>query len=81
MNVYSELLDLLRREPEEAPVALFGTLTGVSPLEVSIRGTPVSEGLFVPRGTRYEKEHLGATLALLPCEEGFLILFQAEVGA
>ena len=51
MNVYSELLDLLVREPEETPAGLFGTLAAVSPLTVNIRGTAVTEGLFVPRGS------------------------------
>ena len=78
MNVYSELLDLLRPREAERPVCLFGTLTGYAPVEVTVRGTALREGLFAPRGTRFYKEDLGAQLALLPCEEGFLILFQAQ---
>lgn len=80
MNVYSELLDLLAPEPGEAPCGLFGTLTGLSPLTVTVRGTAVSRGLFYPRGTVFRQEDLGREVALLPCEEGFLILFQVEGG-
>lgn len=80
MNVYSELLDLLAREPGEAPPGLFGTLSAVSPLTVTVRGTPVSRGLFYPWGTVFRREDIGRELALLPCEEGFLILFFVEGG-
>lgn len=80
MNVYSELLDLLVREPPEAPPGLFGTLTSVSPLAVAVRGTAVTRGLFYPRGTRFHPEDIGRELALLPCEEGFLILCFVEGG-
>lgn len=80
MNVYSELLDLLLREPPDAAVGLFGTLTGLSPLTVTVWGTAVSRGLFYPRGTVFRPEDLGREVALLPCEEGFLILFQVEGG-
>lgn len=78
MNVYSELLDLLVREPGEVPPGLFGTLTAVSPLTVSVRGTDVTEGLFIPRGMTFHWQDIGRELALLPCEEGFLILFFVE---
>lgn len=80
MNVYSELLDLLVREPREAPPGLFGTLTSVSPLTVTIRGTAVSRGLFYPMGMTFRREDVGRELAVLPCEEGFLILFFVEGG-
>lgn len=80
MNVYSELLDLLVRQPEEAPPGLFGTLTSVSPLTVTIRGTAVTRGLFYPRGTVFHREDIGKELAVLPCEEGFLLLFFSEGG-
>ena len=80
MNVYSELLDLLAPEPRETPPGLFGTLTAVSPLTVSIRGTAVSRGLFYPAGMTFRYEDVGRELALLPCEEGFLILFFTEGG-
>ena len=78
MNVYSELLDLLLRQPESAPGGIFGSLTGYDPVAVTVRGTAITEGLFAPKGTRFREEDLGAQLALLPCEEGFLILFQAQ---
>lgn len=80
MNVYSELLDLLAPEPGDAPPGLFGTLTAVSPLTVTVRGTAVSRGLFYPKGMTFHREDLGRELALLPCEEGFLILFFVEGG-
>lgn len=80
MNVYSELLDLLAPAPGEVSCGLFGTLTGLSPLTVTVRGAAVSRGLFYPRGTVFRREDLGREVALLPCEEGFLILFQVEGG-
>jgi len=80
MNVYSELLDLLVQEPEGGPAGLFGTLTSVSPLTVTIRGTAVSKGLFYPAGTSYHWEDIGRELAVLPCEAGFLLLFFVEGG-
>ena len=79
MNVYSELWALIKPEKSlDAPAALFGTLTGVSPLTVSIGGCGVSEGLFRPAGMSIRAEDVGRTLALLPCEEGFLLLFVVE---
>lgn len=81
MNVYSELLDLLVREPETAPAGLFGTLTAVSPLTVTVRGTAVTKGLYYPRGTVYHPEDIGRELAVLPCEEGFVLLFFVEGGS
>ena len=74
MNVYSELLELLRPRQESAPAGLFGTVTAVSPLTVTLRGTALTEGLFYPSGTRFREEDVGRTAALLPCEEGFWIL-------
>ena len=47
MNVYSELLELLTPERKDAPAGLFGTLTAVSPLTVTVRGTALTEGLFL----------------------------------
>ena len=35
MNVYSELLEILLREPEGTTGGLFGTLTAISPLTVT----------------------------------------------
>lgn len=74
MNVYSELLELLLREPEGTTGGLFGTLTAVSPLTVTVRGTKLTEGLFYPSGTVFRKEDIGREVALLVCEEGFWIL-------
>ena len=79
MNVYSELWALLKPEKNlDAPAALFGTLTGVSPLTVSAGGCEVSEGLFRPAGMSIRAEDVGRTLALIPCDEGFLLLFFVE---
>lgn len=80
MNVYSELLDLLAREPETAPPGLFGILTDLSPLTVTIRGTAVTRGLYYPRGTVYYPEDIGKEMAVLPCEDGFVLLFFVEGG-
>jgi len=80
MSVYSELLDILLREPPDSPPGLFGTIAAVSPLMVRVRGRTLSRGLFYQRGTRFTEEDIGAEVALLPCEEGFLILFQTEEG-
>ena len=74
MNVYSELWELLRPEREDAPAGLFGTVTALSPLTVTLRGTALTEGLFYPSGTRFREEDVGREVALLPCEEGFWIL-------
>ena len=74
MNVYSELLEILLREPEGTTGGLFGTLTSISPLTVTVRGTALTEGLFYPAGTVFRKENIGRELALLPCEEGFWFL-------
>lgn len=74
MNVYSELLELLRPRQESAPAGLFGTVTAVSPLTVTVRGTALTEGLFYPRGTVFQSESIGREVALLPCEEGFWLL-------
>ena len=73
MNVYSELLELLTPERKDAPAGLFGTLTAVSPLTVTVRGTALAEGLFYLQGTVFREEDIGKELALLSCEEGFWI--------
>lgn len=79
MNVYSELWALLRPEKSlDGGGALFGTLAGLSPLTVRVGGCEVSEGLFRPAGMSLRAEDVGRTLALLPCEEGFLLLFFVE---
>ena len=74
MNVYSELLEILLREPEGTTGGLFGTLTAISPLTVTVRGTALTEGLFYPDGARFREEDVGREVALLACEEGFWIL-------
>ena len=74
MNVYSELLELLRPRQESAPAGLFGTVTAVSPLTVTVRGTKLTEGLFYPDGTVFLEEDIDREVALLPCEEGFWLL-------
>lgn len=74
MNVYSELLEILLREPEGTTGGLFGTLSSISPLTVTVRGTKLTEGLFYPYGTVFRREDIGREVALLPCEEGFWIL-------
>lgn len=79
-NTYSLLLDLLTPEPVETAKGRFGTIAAVSPLMVRLRGRTLSRGLFYPRGTRFTEEDIGREVALLPCEEGFLVLFQTEGG-
>ena len=74
MNVYSELLEILLREPEGTTGGLFGTLTAISPLTVTVRGTRLTEGLLYPDGTVFRKEDIGREVALLVCEEGFWFL-------
>ena len=74
MNIYSELLEILLREPEGTTGGLFGTLTSISPLTVTVRGTVLTEGLFYPDGTVFREEDIGREVALLVCEEGFWIL-------
>ena len=75
MNVYSELWELLRPRQTQEGGALFGTVTGASPLRVSVGETVLSEGLYKPSGMSVTQYDVGRTVALLPCEEGFLILF------
>ena len=74
MNVYSELWAMLNREKPADPAGLFGTLTAISPVTVTVRGTALTEGLFFPSGTRFTREDIGRTVALLVCEEGFGLL-------
>ena len=78
--VYSQLLELLGKEPAPAVGGIFGTIAAISPLTVTVRGRALSRGLFVPRGSRFTEEDIGREVALLPCEEGFLVLFQVEGG-
>lgn len=74
MNVYSELWAMLNREKPADLAGLFGTLTAISPVTVTVRGTALTEGLFFPSGTRFTREDIGRTVALLVCEEGFWFL-------
>lgn len=74
MNVYSELWAMLNREKPADPAGLFGTLTAISPVTVTVQGTALTEGLFFPSGTRFTREDIGRTVALLVCEEGFWFL-------
>lgn len=74
MNVYSELWAMLNREKPADPAGLFGTLTAISPVTVTVRGTALTEGLFFPSGTRFTREDIGRTVALLVCEDGFWFL-------
>lgn len=74
MNVYSELWAMLNREKPADPAGLFGTLTAIFPVTVTVRGTALTEGLFFPSGTRFTREDIGRTVALLVCEEGFWFL-------
>ena len=75
MNVYSELWQLLKPKERQEGGALFGTVTGVSPLRVSVGETVLTEGLYKPSGMSITVYDIGRTVALLPCETGFLILF------
>lgn len=71
MNVYSELLELLTPERKDAPAGLFGTLTAVSPLTVTVRGTALTEGLFYSQGTVFH-ERTSVRNCCAVREEGFL---------
>lgn len=80
MNVYSELLDLLTPEKSVQSPVCFGTLREISPLTIAVEGTEVTKNLYYPREMVFHVEQIGSELALLPCENGFLILFQVEGG-
>lgn len=80
MNVYSELLDLLMKKKTGDAPAVFGSLSAVSPLTVTLRGTALTQGLFYPAGTRFRQEDVGRELLLLPCEEGLYIVGFVEGG-
>ena len=75
MNVYSELWELLKPKEIQEGGALFGTLTGISPLTVSVGDTVLTEGLYKNARMPVRDEDIGRTVALIPCETGFLILF------
>lgn len=77
-NVYSRLLDLLGSQPAQQTGCIFGTLTGVNPLRVRVGGREISQGLFYPAEKVFHVKQIGQNLALLPCENGLLILFEVE---
>jgi len=79
-NVYSALLDILRRSEGGGSPVLFGTVTAYDPIAVRVQETEVCGELLYPRGTRYDEKDLGREVALLPCTEGLLLLFQVEGG-
>lgn len=78
MNVYSGLLDLLCPRQRADPPGLLGTLTDCDPVTVTVRGTALRQELLLPAGRTFHQEDVGKTLALLPCEGGFLILTEVE---
>ena len=80
MNVYSELLELLSPRREAEPQVCFGTISGVSPPQVTVGERQLERGLVLPRGTVFREEDLGREVALLPCRGGFVLLFQIEGG-
>lgn len=80
MNVYSEILDLLAQKKSRENPAVFGTLSAVQPLTVTLRDTPLTQGLFYPAGARYRQEDVGRELLLIPCEEGLYIAGFVEGG-
>ena len=77
-NVYSRLLDLLQAQPEQQRGCLFGTLTGVDPLRVRVGGREITQGLIIPVGKVFHVKQIGQNLALLPCENGLLVLCEVE---
>lgn len=77
-NIYSELLDILKPEQAQPAGCIFGTLAGVEPLTVRVGEREISEGLFYPAEKVFHVKQIGQNLALLPCENGLLILFEVE---
>ena len=80
MNVYSELLNLLREKKDREPPAVFGVLSAAQPVAVTLRGTRLTKGLFYPAGTVFRSEDVGREVLLLPCEEGLYIVGFVEGG-
>lgn len=75
MNVYSELWAMLNREKPADPAGLFGTLTAISPVTVTVRGTGrLPRGCFSPPALGSHGRTSAGTVALLVCEEGFWFL-------
>lgn len=80
MNVYSELLDLLWQKKSPQTVGVFGKLSAVAPLTITLRGCQLSKGIFYPAGTRFDQEDVGREVLLLPCEEGLYLIGFVEGG-
>lgn len=80
MNVYHELLELLNPQKEAVPAVCFGSIAEVEPLTVSVGGAAIDRRLFYPRGSVFDEKDIGKTVALLPCQGGFLLLFCVEGG-
>lgn len=81
MNVYCELLELLSPQIPQTPPGMIGTLTAIAPLTVTVRGTSLTDGLVHPAGMVFDEEDVGRSVALLPWEDGFFILFFTEGGS
>lgn len=81
MNVYSQLLDLLTPQKERQTPAVFGVLSAVHPLEVTLRGTRLTKGLFYPAGMSFRTEDVGREVLLLPCEQGLYLVGFVEGGS
>lgn len=80
MNVYSQLLDLLTPKKDREPTAVFGVLSAPQPLEVTLRGTRLTKGLFYPAGMVFRTEDVGREVLLLPCEQGLYLVGFVEGG-
>ena len=77
-NIYSQLLSLLQTSQPQQSGCLFGTLTGLNPLRVRVGGREMSQGLFYPAEKEVHMEQIGRNFALLPCENGLLVLCEVE---
>ena len=77
-NIYSRLLDVLAPTGPQQGGVVFGTLTGVEPLRVRVGEREITRGLIYPAEKMFHVEQIGQNLALLPCENGLLILFEVE---
>jgi len=75
MNVYSELWELLRPQQTQECGALFGTVKSVSPLTIRVGETVIEQGLSHSADMSFTASDIGRSVALLPCEAGFLVLF------
>ena len=81
MNVYSELLDLLRPPAPQVSSGLIGTVRAISPLTLEVRGMDISENLLCPAGMTFYPEDVGREAALLPWEGGLIFLFFIQGGS